>query len=336
MIQRTLFALAILSLGGVPLHAHPLPVYFVPPAHYRVLKKFGGWGWYYGGQNSVSVNESLLRGYRKAARRVGANAVLLRPVCPETWCHPVVRLTPNGTYGCFTCHVFQTYTAEALLVQGPPCPYPRWLCRRMEPAKLFSRRVRDRLLEQRRPALENVRTRGAGRTWAVGLSLGTPQVASERRWLTTHPGAKVTSTFVRGTACPADERRHLMWLFPLISQPVLAKLNTNGRVSRRVTLLRSQGLLSSEELIDLMRRMRFATKTFGSQPPLLVADWHVVMFSPHKPIPAGVICWYPPCPARSCRRGRMARRLEWRVIASADGARPVLIDPVAEWRRSSP
>ncbi|MHB1544938.1 MAG: hypothetical protein ACYCS1_11630 [Gammaproteobacteria bacterium] len=352
MIARMVLALGILSLASVPLCAGPLPILFFPPAHYRILKRLGSSEWFYGGANGAPVNASILRDFRHAAIRAGANAILLRPLCSRSWdCKysapsagpplafgagfgsymPRGRLPPKDASDGST---FQSYTAEAIRVAGPPCPRPPGLCQLMQPRKPVARNAQSqyRLYKHDGHFIERYR--------AFGLSLSLPHSA---RHLIAMQAVRIASTAIkgkmraattmglRGGGCPARYWGSL----PIPSDPMLGEIAGNGHVSlAKVVFLRTNNFWASEDLVNLMRHLRFDLKPVGGQPILLLVDWHIVPLAPHQPIPGNVVCWYPGYPARHWQHGRMAAHLRWRGIPSRPGGRWVAIDPVAVWPRS--
>lgn len=351
MTTRMVLALWILSLASVPLCAEPLPVLFVPPPHYRVLKRLEGsswaFSWDYGGAYGSLVNASILRDFRHAATQVGANAILLRPLCTQSWYCDSLR-PPGGTgpvsisllsglprlpsEESFRGRTFQSYTAEAIRVAGPPCPNLPGLCRLMQPQKPVARSARYRLYNQGLNLVERYR--------AIGLSLSLPGPVAPLTAMQAAKAVRIASTRLKGAKCPdrgpQAHTSHGHWAgLPILADPMLATIEENGQIKlTSVVFLRPNDYYASYGLVRLMGHLHFNLKPIGGKPLLLLVDWHVVLLAAHEPIPGNVICWYPGYPARYWHHGRMAAQLRWRGILPRQGGRVVAIDPVAMWPHS--
>ncbi len=304
------------TLASLPaLARRSLPILLLPPLHSQRLGTLGEKG-YLSRVQGMATERALLLHWERQARRLGANALLLRPTCRAP-----------------SCLTFGPEQAVAVRTRARPCMLPLqcWSIGDL----LFTRGV---WLRHYWHAWHMIRRR-----LAFGLSIAVP--------LTTH-GLKakrlpsITSR-LRGRlwrggslvhfVCPPRALDEL----PVLSTPVVVRLNRLGQVPvdrqgerhippTRLAIARygrPPALVDATlSLIRVLRHTRFNSRSPGSLPTELIMDWHIVPLRRGQPPPAGVVCRYPAYPASYWGHGIAVMHLRWtRYVLRENGAREVIL-----------
>lgn len=316
-----LCGLAVALTGPPVLARRSLPILLLPPPHYQRLGALGEKGYLRRVQGMATERALLLR-WERQALRLGASALLLRPICHAP-----------------SCLTFGPEEAVAIRTSAPLCrlPFQCWSIGDL----LFTRRdwLRHywhtwRMIRRRR--------------LAFGLSIAVPSATHGFKAQRLSPvTSRLRGPLWRGgnlvhSACPP---RALLEL-PVLSTPVVVRLSRLGQVPvdlqgerhippTRLAVARygrPPALVDATlSLIRILRHLRFSVRSTGTMPAELLLDWHIVPLRGGQPLPAGLLCRYPAYPASYWSRGIAAMHLRWtRYALQENGEREViLINPVA-------
>ncbi len=302
----------LVATGWLPLAAKTLPVLFLPPPHYRVLRRLGNGGYpYFGGDMNVVVDRALLGHWQLEGLKAGATAILLVPECKLWVCPPGPR-TP--------VHNPQKYAAEAIAVAGPVCAMPTGLCRRVQPSFVSFRRW-TRAFDRKH--------RYSHRSFVVSVSVNdlVAKPSSPMR------GIRSIQSTGRGRAtCPVEGPPDQGWGdLPLVPVTVLVPVDSRGQVEMdHLTFTRFGTLgitenpygtfrMDIEETIGrIVRHWRFKMPSHGARSFELIMNWHLIPLKAGQPIPTGVVCRYPAYPARHWQDGIMVRHMQWTLYKGKD------------------
>ncbi len=312
LTDRGFVRVALMLMGSVLLVAtsvaRSLPILFSPPLHYQVLRKLGQRGKLgyterllppgeFGtslflheeiGSNGAARNRSVLTHWLQEARKLGANALLLRP---------------------FGKPAVPQYEAEAIRVRRSPCtlPFQCWSVRTIITGSQQLRHVRHE---------DGSHITSFRRAFGVSIAVGPPT----RMALKDRSGTLQSS--VQGhLRCPV---RLAGSYFPTIL-PTLASavVGADGQVAtRRLIIFRIGGDMGTNQMIAyFLRHWRFTGRGTSPPPVHLLMDWHLVPLEKGQPLPQGVVCVYPVYPASGWSRGKMIRHLRWPVYTLREGGK---------------
>ncbi len=341
MAVRGIVRLAVMVAVAVPYVAphrtQTLPVLFTRPLHYQVLGKLRPRG-ALGGINEVSWNRSVLGRWLRESRKLGANALLLKPICRSSWfCRATTgigivggrrwRLAfgDGGTSGSgrsrFRRHGMsvERYAAEAIRVRGSPCvlPFECWTIREI----LVNGRRWRQMGRRDDTRYFSISGQPFGLSIAVSGSMKTPHGTSVGHM----------TGFPRGhLRCPIrwefyGERFYETNWLPVVATPALAIVATGGRVMTGRLVIPGDGIdIDTDRLVArFLRHWRFTGAPVQAHAVHLLMDWHLVPLPKGQPIPRGVVCEYPAYPSSGWKHGKMIRRLRWPVYALSEGRRRV-------------
>ena len=302
----------LVATGWLPLAAKTLPVLFLPPPHYRVLRRLGNGGYpYFGGDMNVVVDRALLGHWQLEGLKAGATAILLVPECKHWVC-------PSSPFAAFApVNHLQKYAAEAIAVAGPVCAMPTGLCRRVQPSFVSFRRW-TRAFDQEH--------RYSHRSFVLSVSVNdlVAKPSSPMR------GIRSILNTGRGRAtCPSLKAWNPgawnpgWYDLPLVPVTVLVPVDSRGQVKMdhltftRFGTFRTFGM-PEETIGRIVRHWRFKMPSHDARSFELIMNWHLISLKAGQPIPTGVVCRYPAYPARHWQDGIMVRHLQWTLYKGKD------------------
>lgn len=324
MMVPRIAQIACLLVGGLCLgcfaDSHPLPpILFSPPPHYQVLRKLGqrgelagpsrfyaldlpsglARGWF-PMQNS-SQNRSVLKHWLEVAGKLGANALLLRPLCSSSWfCRRAAgRLA------------FERYSAEAIRVAGSPCLIPLrcWSVQEIITGSQQLRRARHE---------SEVHIFPFRRPFGLSIAVGSFTRVTPKNWSGT-----LVSTVQGDLLCPVRPIQSYSFnpSFPILPTFASAMVGTDGQVlTTQLAIFRIGGVMQADRMMARFLRHWHFQGTGTYFPPVhLLMDWHLIPLRKGQPLPPGVICEYPGYPASGSYRGKMVHHLRWPVYVLREG-----------------
>jgi hypothetical protein len=317
--SRTIPLLCVLAVTPVSLPASgrmSLPILLFPPLHYQRLGTLNEKGYLRRVQGKATERTLLLR-WEREGLRLGAKALLLRPMCRAPSCLP-----------------FGPEEAIAIRTIAPLCTLPLqcWSIGDL----LFSRRA---WLRDYWKAWRIIRRR-----YAFGLSIAVPLAAHslQAKRLSSITSRLLGPLWTGGRLvhfiCPPRELDEL----PVLSTPVVVRLNRLGQMpvdlqgyERHIPAThlavarygRPPAFVDATlSLIRILRHLRFGNEFTRGISTELIMDWHMVPLRRGQPPPAGLICRYPAYPASYWRDGIAMTHLRWaRYVFHEDGEREVIL-----------
>ncbi len=255
----------------------------------------------FGFQNS-SLNRSVLKHWLHVAAKLGANALLLHPLCPSSW------FCRQGAHG---PPFFERYSAEAIRVQGSLCtiPFQCWSTQAIVTEAQQLRRARHE---------EAVHITSFRRAFGLSIGVGLPTR------MTLKDRSRILQSSPQGhLRCP---RRLLLggsYFPPILPTFASARVDAQGRVkTKQLIIFRIGGIMATDWMMaDFLRHWRFQGRGIHPHRVHLLMDWHLVPLHKGQPIPPGVVCAYPVYPKSGWSRGKMIRHLRWPVYTFSEGGK---------------
>ncbi len=295
--------------------AHPLPILFSPPPHYQVLRKLGQRGELggYGGEEEGGLHigiqnstrgRSVLKHWLRVAGKLGANALLLHPLCPSSWlCRP-----DSGWWS------FERYSAEAIRIQGSLCTMPLqcWSAQAILTGTKALRHGRHVNAFE-----DDIHISSFPRAFGLSITVGLPAPMSPKE------RSGTIQSVVQGHLRCTMRREYSFFNPAFMGMPTFAsaRVDAQGQVeTKQLIIFRIKGDMETDRMIArFLRHWRFKGTGIGSHPVHLLMDWHLVQLHKGQPIPPGVVCAYPAYPATGSWRGKVIRHLRWSVYTLSEG-----------------
>ncbi len=301
----------LVAVGWLPLAAKTLPVLFVPPPHYQVLRRLGNRGYpYFGGNMGSPVDRAIFRYWLRQAHRLGATALLLEPEC-KTWsCHGWGGFGSEAAPTAF----LQKYAAVAIRVEGPACVMPTGLCQRVQPTFVSVQRWERAARNTHEPFGLSVSLTGIESEQGAHAS----KVRSIRSTIAGHVKCLEQN---RATGYPPPVAPRRWENMPVVPMVATVTVNPDGRARLKHLTFTVFGptYYTEDWVARILRHWRFKVPTRDAHAFELIMDWHLVPLKVGQPIPSGVVCLYPAYPARHWKDGIMVRHhLRWTLGEGKD------------------